>query len=73
MIDEFPTPHDELRRKREWPRHHDIGIYMSAGDSMLLVGTARDSLDLSILFRGLADEWDRMLGETDWFFTDLVG
>ena len=46
---------------------------MSAGDSMLLVGTARDSTDLTVLFHHLAVEWDRLLEEpSDWFFTDLV-
>lgn len=73
MGDEFVTPHSSERRLKEWPEFHDIGIYMSAGDSLMLVGTARDSLDLGLLFRHLGLEWDRMLDETDWFFTDLVG
>jgi len=71
--DEFPTPHSAERRRAEWAPNHDIGVYMSAGDSMLLVGTARDSTDLTVLFHHLAVEWDRLLEEpSDWFFTDLV-
>lgn len=73
MDDEFQTPHDSARRKADWPPFHDIGVYMSAGDSLVLVGTARDSTDLTVLFGHLAAEWDRMLDEADWFFTDLVG
>jgi hypothetical protein len=73
MNDEFVTPYSSERRKAEWPPFHDIGIYMSAGDSLMLVGTARDSTDLTVLFRHLAIEWDRLLEEpSDWFFTDLV-
>lgn len=74
MCDEFTTPHSAERRRSEWAPHHDVGIYMSAGDSLMLVGTARDSTDLAVLFRHLAVEWERMLDEpSDWFFTDLVG
>lgn len=74
MSDEFTTPHCAERRKAEWAPSHDIGVYMSAGDSLVLVGTARDSAGLAVLFRHLAAEWERMLEEpSDWFFTDLVG
>lgn len=71
--EDFPTPHDSGRRAAEWPRFHDIGIYMSAGDSLTLVGTAKDVEGLIVLFNHLALEWDRLLSEpTDWFFTDLA-
>jgi hypothetical protein len=73
MHDEFPTPHTLERRKGEWPPFHDVGVYLSVGDSMMLVGTARDSGDLTVLFHHLAVEWGRILDEpADWFFTDLV-
>jgi len=69
---EFPNPVGAEQRERDWPPSHDIGIFISAGDVMTLIGTARDANDLAFLFRGLAVQWDRMLGEPDWFFTDFL-
>lgn len=72
MQTDFPNPVDNATRAVEWPPSHEIGIYISAGDELKLIGTARDSDDLIMLLGGIAAEWRRLLAEPDWYFSDFV-
>lgn len=51
---------------KSWPPKHDIGLFLSVGDTLTLVGTAGDHADLHTLFVALAEEWRRLVDGPDW-------
>lgn len=70
---EFPNPINAERRLSDWPPKHDIGLYLSVGDTLMLAGTAAGHEDLRTLFLALAHEWERLAKEDPhWFFEDIT-
>lgn len=73
MSIEFPNPISAVERSRSWPHGHDIGVFLSIGDELTLLGTARSSADVNNLFEYLGREWGkaRDVLEED-FFADVT-
>lgn len=77
---EYPNPIDSEQRLKHWPAKHDIGLFLSTGDTLMLVGTAADHEDLRTLFHALAHEWARVVEEdpdwvqwgNNWFFEEDI-
>lgn len=67
---EFPNPFNSEQREENWPPGHDIGVFLSVGDGLTIVGTARGHSELTLLFRTLAQEWESLTDDADWFFTE---
>lgn len=62
-----------------WPPCHDIGVYISVGDDLILVGTAAGRKDLISLLKHLAAESETSVFPApsvlhpDWFYADVDG
>lgn len=76
---EFTNPCNSEARLGNWPPRHDIGVYISIGEVLILVGTAAGRADLVGLLKHLAVESVSSVYEPpsvlypDWFFADVDG
>lgn len=73
MSIEFRNPITAAERERSWPKGHDIGVFVSIGDDLTLLGTAMGRDDVNRLLIFLGEQWGRACDLLDEdFFADVT-
>lgn len=76
---EFVNPCNSAARIANWAPRHDIGVYISVGDELVLVGTAAGRKDLISLLHHLSSEAESSVHSVPsvlypgWFYADVDG
>lgn len=67
----YENPINAADRARDWPPGHDVGVFVSVGEVLTLVGTARERSDANVLFGFLAEEFGQDELAED-FFSEVL-